>query len=171
MQHRSSKIIVYFLTCAYVDYVSRALPLLMDMANQQQQQQHPHSKKKAKAAGPLEGSSPLPTMLSLHGKMVQKRREKTYEAFVDAATAVLLCTDVAGAALFLCPLFAFPLLCARHTNNSSHVWTAARGLDISDVDWVVQFDAPQDPNFFVHRFVIFRFQNTYFLYRLPGLIR
>ena len=28
---------------------------------------------------------------------------------------------------------------------------AARGLDIPDVDWIVQFDAPQDPNAFVHR--------------------
>lgn len=28
---------------------------------------------------------------------------------------------------------------------------AARGLDIPDVDWVVQFDAPQDPSAFVHR--------------------
>ncbi len=35
-------------------------------------------------------------------------------------------------------------------NCSTHA-IAARGLDISDVDWVVQFDAPQDPNFFVHR--------------------
>ena len=28
---------------------------------------------------------------------------------------------------------------------------AARGLDIPGVDWVVQFDAPQDPAAFVHR--------------------
>ena len=28
---------------------------------------------------------------------------------------------------------------------------AARGLDIPDVDWIVQFDAPQEPNAFVHR--------------------
>ena len=28
---------------------------------------------------------------------------------------------------------------------------AARGLDVADVDWVVQVDAPQDPSQFVHR--------------------
>jgi len=28
---------------------------------------------------------------------------------------------------------------------------AARGLDVPDVDWIVQFDAPQDPAAFVHR--------------------
>ena len=28
---------------------------------------------------------------------------------------------------------------------------AARGLDVTDVDWVVQLDAPQDPSQFVHR--------------------
>lgn len=28
---------------------------------------------------------------------------------------------------------------------------AARGLDIPDVDWVIQIDAPQDPAAFVHR--------------------
>ena len=28
---------------------------------------------------------------------------------------------------------------------------AARGLDVSNIDWVVQVDAPQDPSQFVHR--------------------
>lgn len=28
---------------------------------------------------------------------------------------------------------------------------AARGLDIPDVSWIVQFDPPQDPDVFVHR--------------------
>ena len=28
---------------------------------------------------------------------------------------------------------------------------AARGLDVTDIDWVVQVDAPQDPSQFVHR--------------------
>ena len=103
LQHRSSKIIVYYLTCAYVDYVSRALPVLMEAAlqqQQQQQQQQPQSSKKklkcAAATSHVSPIMPLPPMLSLHGKMVQKRREKTYEAFVNAPTAVRLCTDVAG---------------------------------------------------------------------------
>ena len=28
---------------------------------------------------------------------------------------------------------------------------AARGLDIDDIDWVVQFDSPNDPECYVHR--------------------
>ena len=92
-KHKSSKIIVYFLTCAFVDYVSRALPMLMEM--QQQQNQQPSSKKKPKTSS-FTDATPDSIMMSLHGKMAQKRREKTYESFVEAPTAVLLCTDVAG---------------------------------------------------------------------------
>lgn len=28
---------------------------------------------------------------------------------------------------------------------------AARGLDIDNVEWVIQLDAPQDPEVFIHR--------------------
>ena len=28
---------------------------------------------------------------------------------------------------------------------------AARGLDVPDVSWIVQFDPPKEPDFFVHR--------------------
>lgn len=63
-------------------------------------------------------------IFSLHGKMDNKKRIKTLSAFQDhnAGLAVLFCTDL-----------------------------AARGLDIPNVDWIVQFDAPLDPDFFVHR--------------------
>ncbi|KAI8808862.1 P-loop containing nucleoside triphosphate hydrolase protein [Cladochytrium replicatum] len=61
-------------------------------------------------------------MLSLHGKMDPKRREAVYEKFSKADKGILLCTDV-----------------------------AARGLDLPDVDWVIQFDPPQDPKAFTHR--------------------
>ena len=55
--------------------------------------------------------------------MVHKARAKAYEWFTAQRDGgALLCTDV-----------------------------AARGLDFPDVDWIVQFDAPQDPNAFVHR--------------------
>ena len=55
--------------------------------------------------------------------MVPKRRTATYSSFSSAPSShVLLCTDV-----------------------------AARGLDLPDIDMVVQWDAPQDPKVFAHR--------------------
>lgn len=61
-------------------------------------------------------------MEHLHGKLNQKRRTATLERYKSAAAGSLLCTDV-----------------------------AARGLDVDDVNWVVQFDAPTSPDSFVHR--------------------
>ncbi|KAH8064108.1 helicase [Aureococcus anophagefferens] len=70
----------------------------------------------------------LPEMRALHGKMVPKKRRAVWAAFREVSACVaerpvaLLCTDV-----------------------------AARGLDVEDVDLVVQWDAPQKPETFVHR--------------------
>lgn len=61
-------------------------------------------------------------LISLHGKASQAVRDNAYKQFVSSKNNVMFCTDV-----------------------------AARGLDIPDVDWIVQFDAPQDPKVFVHR--------------------
>lgn len=62
-------------------------------------------------------------MYSLHGKIPPKRRTAVYEKFTQSpASTVLLCTDV-----------------------------AARGLDIPDVDYVIQYDPPTDPKSFAHR--------------------
>jgi ATP-dependent RNA helicase DDX55/SPB4 len=61
----------------------------------------------------------------LHGKMVPKKRTLLYQKFVScdhSSTAVMFCTDV-----------------------------AARGIDIPDVDWIIQLTAPKDPAFFIHR--------------------
>lgn len=73
---------------------------------------------------------PWPTLLNgaarpivaLHGKMSQAKRTRALANFARSPNALLVCTDV-----------------------------AARGLDIPDVDWVVQFDPPQDPDAYVHR--------------------
>lgn len=59
---------------------------------------------------------------SLHGKVPHKKRTKIYQEFLKPGKGILFTTDV-----------------------------AARGLDFNDINWVVQFDPPQDPNFFVHR--------------------
>eukprot|EP01041_Mallomonas_annulata_P012493 gene12493-26300_t len=61
-------------------------------------------------------------VLGLHGKMVPKKRNGLYKRFVNESAGVMFCTDV-----------------------------AARGVDIPDVDWIVQLSAPKDPCFFIHR--------------------
>ena len=98
-ENADKKTIVYFLTCACVDYFATAM---CDGA----------------PASPGDGVD----VVALHGKMKQSQREQALARFASGAGGCLLCTDV-----------------------------AARGLDIPGVDWVVQFDAPQDPAAFVHR--------------------
>ncbi|GMN57950.1 hypothetical protein TIFTF001_027055 [Ficus carica] len=58
----------------------------------------------------------------LHGKQKQKKRTSTISEFSEAESGILLCTDVAG-----------------------------RGLDIPAVDWVVQYDPPSEPKWYIHR--------------------
>ncbi|GLD94989.1 hypothetical protein PINS_up003614 [Pythium insidiosum] len=69
-----------------------------------------------------EGDKDQFPVVALHGKMPQKKRTRHYERFVEMSAGLLVCTDV-----------------------------VARGIDLPDVDWIVQYDPPQDPNFFVHR--------------------
>ncbi|KAH9466336.1 hypothetical protein MJO28_001056 [Puccinia striiformis f. sp. tritici] len=61
-------------------------------------------------------------VLDLHGKQKQQKRTNTFFEFCNATTGILLCTDV-----------------------------AARGLDIPKVDWIIQFDPPDDPRDYIHR--------------------
>ncbi|XP_018579590.1 probable ATP-dependent RNA helicase pitchoune [Anoplophora glabripennis] len=63
----------------------------------------------------------LPVMC-IHGKQKQNKRTTTFFQFCNAETGILLCTDV-----------------------------AARGLDIPAVDWIVQYDPPDDPKEYIHR--------------------
>ena len=58
----------------------------------------------------------------IHGKQNQQKRTSTYFDFCEAETGILLCTDV-----------------------------AQRGLDFPAVDWIVQFDPPDDPEEYIHR--------------------
>ena len=95
--HPDSKAIVYFMTCACVQYFAAVV-----------------------AACLRDDAARL--VVPLHGKATARQRLANYSAFVAARSAVLLCTDV-----------------------------AARGLDIPNVDWIIQYDAPQDPKVFVHR--------------------
>lgn len=101
------KALVYFSTCAQVEYFYKVLSKVEQMKGI--------------------------TLYSLHGQQTSSRRTATFNSFVAAlpmgspttsneAASVLLCTDV-----------------------------AARGLDLPNVDLVVQFDPPTDPKVFSHR--------------------
>lgn len=61
-------------------------------------------------------------LIDTQGKQKQQKRTNTFFEFINAETGILLCTDV-----------------------------AARGLDIPRVDWIVQFDPPDDPRDYIHR--------------------
>ncbi|XP_007494935.2 probable ATP-dependent RNA helicase DDX10 [Monodelphis domestica] len=62
------------------------------------------------------------SILALHGKQQQMRRMEVYNEFVRKKSAVLFATDI-----------------------------AARGLDFPAVNWVLQFDCPEDANTYIHR--------------------
>jgi ATP-dependent RNA helicase DDX18/HAS1 len=58
----------------------------------------------------------------IHGQKKQAARASVFYEFSSASKGILVCTDV-----------------------------AARGLDIPKVDWIVQFDPPDDPREYIHR--------------------
>ncbi|XP_040488044.1 LOW QUALITY PROTEIN: probable ATP-dependent RNA helicase DDX31 [Ursus maritimus] len=60
--------------------------------------------------------------LRLHGNMEQEERTAVFQEFSHSKTGVLLCTDV-----------------------------AARGLDLPQVTWIVQYNAPSSPAEYIHR--------------------
>jgi ATP-dependent RNA helicase DDX55/SPB4 len=94
--HRDEKMIIFLMTCACVEFYGSALQKIL-------------------------GEEDI-YIETLHGKLVQRRREKAMDRFRQSPNGALFCTDV-----------------------------AARGLDVADVEWVLQLDAPQDPSQFVHR--------------------
>ncbi|XP_056015309.1 uncharacterized protein LOC125673679 isoform X2 [Ostrea edulis] len=61
-------------------------------------------------------------VMCIHGKQKQTKRTQTFFQFCNSKESILLCTDV-----------------------------AARGLDIPRVDWIVQYDPPDDPKEYIHR--------------------
>ncbi|PIL24178.1 transporter [Ganoderma sinense ZZ0214-1] len=98
--HQSSRFIVYFATCACVDYFYRVVTPILP---------------------------PNSTLYSLHGHLPPSARTKTLANFTNSAAlpsapSILFATDV-----------------------------AARGLDLPDVDVVIQFDPPTDTKSFSHR--------------------
>lgn len=61
-------------------------------------------------------------LMHLHGKQKQATRMTIFQKFSSSNSALLICTDI-----------------------------AARGLDFPAVDWVVQFDCPDDVESYIHR--------------------
>ncbi len=61
-------------------------------------------------------------ILALHGKQQQMKRVEVYNDFIRKQNAVLFATDI-----------------------------AARGLDFPAVNWVLQFDCPEDADTYIHR--------------------
>jgi ATP-dependent RNA helicase DDX18/HAS1 len=61
-------------------------------------------------------------VLMLHGHMKHRQRLETFDTFCKWETGLLFCTDV-----------------------------AARGLDVPNVEWILQLDPPMDPTEYVHR--------------------
>ncbi|KAK6190616.1 hypothetical protein SNE40_002443 [Patella caerulea] len=92
-KHKKEKIMVFFSSCAAVEYFKKIIELLVKNSN----------------------------VLHIHGKLKHKR-VKVIEKLRNADSGILVCTDL-----------------------------MARGIDIPDINWVVQFDAPSSARSFVHR--------------------
>ncbi|XP_029940971.1 ATP-dependent RNA helicase DDX55 [Salarias fasciatus] len=92
-QHKHQKLLVFFSTCACVEYYGRALEVLVKKTS----------------------------VRCIHGKMKHKRNS-IFADFRGLTSGILVCTDV-----------------------------MARGIDIPDVHWVLQYDPPSSASAFVHR--------------------
>ncbi|KAM5237714.1 ATP-dependent RNA helicase DDX55 [Ctenodactylus gundi] len=91
--HKQEKHLVFFSTCACVEYYGKALEALVRNVK----------------------------VMCIHGKMKYKRN-KIFMEFRQMQSGILVCTDV-----------------------------MARGIDIPEVSWVLQYDPPSSASAFVHR--------------------
>ncbi|CAH2295785.1 ATP-dependent RNA helicase DDX55 [Pelobates cultripes] len=92
-QRKQEKHLVFFSTCACVEYYGKALEAMIKNVK----------------------------VMSLHGKMKHKRN-RIFAEFRKLDSGILVCTDV-----------------------------MARGIDIPEVNWVLQYDPPSSASAFVHR--------------------
>ncbi|XP_075754642.1 ATP-dependent RNA helicase DDX55 isoform X2 [Pelodiscus sinensis] len=92
-QHKQEKHLIFFSTCACVEYYGKALECLVKNVK----------------------------IMCIHGKMKHKRN-KIFTEFRQLPSGILVCTDV-----------------------------MARGIDIPEVNWVLQYDPPSSASAFVHR--------------------
>lgn len=99
-EQRPAKIMIFFSTCACVQYFAKLLKHLFS-------------------------SSKSTTIYAIHRKLRNKRSDVMEQFRAEtstASTSILLCTDI-----------------------------VARGIDLPDVDWVIQYDPPTTVVQFVHR--------------------
>ncbi|KAF6024295.1 DDX55 [Bugula neritina] len=93
-QNKTSKHIVFFSTCACVEYFSKAMQSILPKSIE---------------------------VIPIHGKM-KKKRHKVFDRFCAMQSGVLVCTDV-----------------------------MARGVDIPNIHYVLQYDPPSQASSFIHR--------------------
>lgn len=153
--HADQKVVVFLSTCDAVDYISLLLremdwPLELDGGLEQQskgsggggsadggarsiEEEEARAALSALSATASQTLEPLECtftgmlgkgrhMYRLHGNVPQQVRKSVYQQFCEASRGILLCTDV-----------------------------AARGLDLPNVDWILQYDPPCETADYVHR--------------------
>ena len=127
-QHIKCKGIVFFSTCASVDYhlelfkhtywpekviSSTTLPAVSSKKAEEEEEEEKEEVSNTLLSVPL---------MKLHGNLNQKERIKIWSQFSSIKNGVLFCTDV-----------------------------AARGLDLPAVDWIIQYDPPEQIDDYIHR--------------------
>jgi superfamily II DNA/RNA helicase len=151
--HADQKVVVFLSTCDAVDYLSLLLremdwPLELDGGLEYKgkrdigedggqgrsiEEEEAAANLSALSASASQTLEPLECtftgmlgkgrhMYRLHGNVPQQVRKTVYQQFCEASKGILLCTDV-----------------------------AARGLDLPNVDWILQYDPPCETADYVHR--------------------
>ncbi|EPB82723.1 hypothetical protein HMPREF1544_10516 [Mucor circinelloides 1006PhL] len=135
----NSKVIVFFSCCDSVDFhydlfAHAGKPIMDEDSDDEDDDEDDETKIMKKALDKIKGkkvveeASQISTLLlekpvfRLHGDLNQQVRSQTFAEFSKAKSGVLFCTDV-----------------------------AARGLDLPNVDRIIQYDVPTDLKDYVHR--------------------
>ena len=126
------KMLIFFPTQDMVDFYTKFLEVVLwgasGLEEEKKGEEVTEEARKVLGGAALpgeEGRKGLNTgvqLLRLHGNMKQHDRLTVFQQFRSSSSGVLLCTDV-----------------------------AARGLDLPQVDWIVQYTAPTSVSDYVHR--------------------
>ncbi|GBE59102.1 ATP-dependent RNA helicase [Babesia ovata] len=124
------KCAIFFLTCDLVDYFSLMI-------------------EKCLADGGDQAKEGMRTILyKIHRKMPTARRQLNLDAFRKMLGADGMKNNSEGGPECMGAA-------AKPAGNTLQVLLCtdifSRGIDIPQIEWVIQYDAPQDPNFYVHR--------------------